>query len=188
MIPKEGKDRVDYKGCRPVSVLNSVYKLCATILAKRMEPVMPLLIDKDQTGFIKNRQTQDNIRRLHTIVQINKDQISVIILSLDAEKAFDSVGWEFLYLVMKRFNFSKDFIHCIQALYALPTARIKVYGSLSDFITLQCGCRQLRPLVYWCNSYVAKWKKMELSLTDTPIQSLLGCVGMEKKILHMESQ
>lgn len=29
---------------------------------------------------------------------------------------------------------------------------------------------------------------MELSLTDVPIQSLLGCVGMDKKILQTESQ
>ena len=108
MIPKECKDRVDCKGYRPISVLNSDYKLYATLLAKRC-PVMPLLIDEDQTGFIKNRQTHDNIRRaLHTIEQINKDQISAIILSLDAEKAFDLVGWEFLYLVMKRFNIRKD--------------------------------------------------------------------------------
>ena len=127
MIPKEGKDRADCKGYRPISVLNSDYKLYATILAKRMEPVMPLLIDEDQTGFIKNRQTQDNIRRaLHTIEQINKDQISAIMLSLDAEKAFDSVGWEFLYLVMKRFKFSKDFIHCIQALYTSPLRELKL--------------------------------------------------------------
>lgn len=108
---------------------------------------MPLLIDEDQTGFIKDRQTQDNTRRaLHTIERINKDQICAIVLSLDAEKAFDSVGWEFLYLVMKRFGFSKDFIHCIQALYSSPTARIKVNGSLANSIILQRGCRQGCPL------------------------------------------
>lgn len=46
---------------------------------------------------------------------------------------------------------------------------------------------QLRPLVYWCNSsYVAKWKTLELSLTDAPMQSLLGCA--EKKILQTQSQ
>lgn len=112
-----------------------------------MESVMPLLIDKDQKGFIKNRQTQDNIRRtLHIIEQISNDQTNAIILSLDAEKAFDSVGWVFLYLVMEKFGFSKDFIHCIQALYSSPTARIKVNGSLSDSITLQRGCRQGCPL------------------------------------------
>lgn len=80
---------------------------------------MPLLIDEDQTGFIKNRQTQDNIKRaLHIIERINKEKVSSIVLSLDAEKAFDSVGWEFLYLVMNRFGFSEDFICCIQALYS----------------------------------------------------------------------
>ncbi len=147
VIPKEGKDRMDCKGYRPISVLNADYKLYATILVKRMEPVMPLLIDEDQTGFIKNRQTQDNIRRaLSTIERINEGQISAIILSLDAEKVFDSVQWEFLYLVMKRFGFSKGFTHCIQPLYSSPTARIRVNGSLSNSITLQRGCRQGCPL------------------------------------------
>ena len=104
---------------------------------------MPLLIDDDQTGFIKNRQTQDNIRRaLHIIQQVRQENISSMVLSLDAEKAFDSVGREFLYLVMYRFGFSKDFIRCIQALYSSPTARVKVNGSLSNSIILQRGCRQ----------------------------------------------
>uniref|UniRef100_A0A672HPP6 Reverse transcriptase domain-containing protein n=1 Tax=Salarias fasciatus TaxID=181472 RepID=A0A672HPP6_SALFA len=104
---------------------------------------MPLLIDEDQTGFLKNRQTQDNIMRaLHLVEQINKRKISSVVLSLDAQKAFDSVGWEFLLLVMKRFGFSEEFIHCIQALYSSPTARIKVNGSLSNSIILQRGCRQ----------------------------------------------
>ena len=75
-----------------------------------MERAMPLLIDDDQTGFIKNRQTQDNIRRaLHIIQQVRQENSSSMVLSLDAEKAFDSFGWEFLYLVMNRFGFSKDY-------------------------------------------------------------------------------
>lgn len=43
---------------------------------------------------------------------------------------------------MKRFGFCQDFICCIKALYSAPTARIKINGSLSNPITLQCGCRQ----------------------------------------------
>ena len=102
-----------------------------------------MLIDEDQTGFIKNRQSQDNIRKaLHIIEQINKEKVSSIILSLDAEKAFDSVRWEFLYQVMNRFGFCENFIKCIQTLYSYPTARIKVNGSLSESTTLQRGCRQ----------------------------------------------
>lgn len=42
---------------------------------------------------------------------------------------------------------------------------------------------QLRPILYSCNqSYVAKWKTIELCLIDAPIQSLLGCVGKAGKV------
>lgn len=35
---------------------------------------------------------------------------------------------------------------------------------------------QIRPLMLWCNKeYLAKWKHMELSRLDRPLQSLLGC-------------
>ena len=48
---------------------------------------------------------------------------------------------------------------------------------------------QLRPLVYWCNpSYVAKWKTMGLSISDSPIQSLLGFVDKENEIIQVEDQ
>lgn len=143
VIPKEGKDLADCGSYRPISVLNQDYKIYVAILTKRMEEVMPLLIDEDQCGFIKGRQTQDCIRRtLHTIEYIKKEGLGAILLSMDAEKAFDSVGWEFLYKAMEKFGFDEKFIKSIRTLYTSPTARIKVNGGLSRTICLQRGCRQ----------------------------------------------
>ena len=143
VIPKEGKDKLECGNYRPISVLNTDYKIYASILTKRMEEALTFLVDEDQSGFLKTRQTQDNIRRaLHVIEQINSDQSSAIVISLDARAAFDSVDWSFLYLVMHRFGFCEGFIQRIQALYSSPTARIKINGSLSDPIALERGCRQ----------------------------------------------
>ena len=52
VIPKPGKDETECSSYRPISVLNMDYRLYAAILAKRMEDIVPDLIDPDQTGFL----------------------------------------------------------------------------------------------------------------------------------------
>ena len=74
----------------------------------------------------------------------NKDES--IVLSLDAEKAFDSVSWEYLYFTLQRFGFNSLVILALKNLYHAPTARIKINGSLSDPVPLERGCRQGCPL------------------------------------------
>lgn len=152
VIPKEGKDEMECTNYRPISVLNQDYRLFTAIMARRLEKILPGIIQFDQTGFIKGRQTQDNIRRtLHVMQHINDKQIESVIMGMDAEKAFDSVRWEFLYKVLEKFNFHRTFIRTMQALYTTPSARIKVNGSLSSSISLKRGCRQgcsASPLIF----------------------------------------
>ena len=55
---------------------------------------MPKLINKMQTGFMKGRKISDNILKLFTIIQhCNKHQIEAVLLNVDSEKAFDTIGW-----------------------------------------------------------------------------------------------
>ena len=142
-IPKEGKDKMECGSFRPISVLNIDYKLFTSIMARRLEEFLPMLIHNDQTGFIHQRQTQDNIRKtLHIMDYIQKHTIEAAVISVDAEKAFDSVNWNFLYRVLHRFGFHDTIIKTIQALYDNPTARIKINGYLSNSFTLERGTRQ----------------------------------------------
>lgn len=142
VIPK-GNSSETCSGYRPISILNVDYKLYTAIISKRFEHFMKDLIDEDQTGFIKGRQTHDNIRRtLHILEHINQNNISAALVSLDTEKAFDCVNWAFLYQTLERFGLDEKAIQCIKTLYQTPTARIKINGSLTESIQLERSTRQ----------------------------------------------
>lgn len=56
-------------------------------------------------GFIHMDQTQDNMKfTLHILDQIQRLEEKTIILTLDKEKAFDSVSWQYLYRVLNTFG------------------------------------------------------------------------------------
>lgn len=119
------------------------YKIYTSIIAKGYEKFISDLVDEDQTGFIVGPQTQDSIRRTIQIINtIQTHKSSAVLISLDAEKAFDSVNWNFLYLVLERFGFNKDSINCIKTIYQNPTARIRINGSLTERIELKRGTIQ----------------------------------------------
>ena len=113
VIPKKNNSKTcsDY---RPISLLNIDYKLYTSIIYKRYEHFISDS-EEDRTGFIRGRQTQDNIRRtLHIMDHIQNENISAALISLDVEKAYDSVNWTFLYLVLKQFRLDDKAAECIK--------------------------------------------------------------------------
>lgn len=82
----------------------------------RLQPLLPTIIDTDQTGFIANRFTDQ--RRLHTNIHAQHlNQGSRVVASLDIEKAFDTVEWPFLWEVHRRMGFPLLFIWRLQTIY-----------------------------------------------------------------------
>lgn len=93
VIPKERRDELECSNYKPISVLNQDYRLFTAIFARCLEIILPKIIHLDQTGFIKQRHTQDNIRRsLHVMQHVIVKQVEAVVEGIDAEKAFDSVG------------------------------------------------------------------------------------------------
>ncbi|XP_044138936.1 olfactory receptor 6N1-like [Bufo gargarizans] len=90
VIPKDGKDHTLCPNFRPISLLNIDLKLLAKLLANRLAKFLPNLIHRDQVGFIKHREGKDNTARVLNILHfVKKRALPLVLLSTDAEKAFD---------------------------------------------------------------------------------------------------
>ncbi|KAJ1100080.1 hypothetical protein NDU88_005169 [Pleurodeles waltl] len=94
VLHKKGRDPLDVRSYRPLSLLNSDCKLLIKVLANRLLPLMPTLVHPDQSGFIPGPSTFTNIRCLLRLIaetpELDQTQTAV---SLDVEKAFDRLGW-----------------------------------------------------------------------------------------------
>ena len=56
LIPKPNKDLHYLKNWRPVTILNTDYKILTKALANRLQPLLTKIITPDQVGYIKRRQ------------------------------------------------------------------------------------------------------------------------------------
>uniref|UniRef100_A0A8C5R2S7 Reverse transcriptase domain-containing protein n=1 Tax=Leptobrachium leishanense TaxID=445787 RepID=A0A8C5R2S7_9ANUR len=151
-IPKTSPPADQCSKYRPISLINVDAKLYAKILATRLVDVMPLLIADDQVGFITSRQGPDNtIKAMALMDHAMRSNTPTLVLSLDAEKAFDRLHWVFLEHTLLKFNFPREFIGAILALYSFPNARVLTAGFQSSVISITNGTRQgcpLSPILY----------------------------------------
>ncbi len=144
---KKGKCPEECGSYRPISLLNVDTKILAKILAIRLESILPTIINPDQTGFVKGRSSAHNVRRLLNIIQYsNQHTNSGLVISLDAEKAFDRVEWPYLFSVLSKFNLGDVFIKWVRMFYSSPTARVITNGLKSPEFTLARGTRQGCPM------------------------------------------
>uniref|UniRef100_A0A8C5PM05 Reverse transcriptase domain-containing protein n=1 Tax=Leptobrachium leishanense TaxID=445787 RepID=A0A8C5PM05_9ANUR len=147
LIPKPGKDHVNCSNYRPISLLNCDMKLLARVLANRLKRFLPQLIDPDQVGFIPGREARDaTIRVINAITYTKHKERSLLLLSTDAEKAFDRVLWPFLFQTLKHYGIGENFLNWIRALYSTPSARVKVNGAFTAAFQIRNGTRQGCPL------------------------------------------
>lgn len=138
VLLRKGRDPLDCGLYRPISLLCCDYQILATVLSRRLETVIPKITDPDQTGFIPGRQSFYNMRLLFNVLYSSHSARQVkVVLSLDAEKAFDRVEWDYLFLVLDKFGFGLSFTSWVKLLYTSPTTSVRTNYIRSDYFRLR---------------------------------------------------
>ena len=147
LIPKKGKNRLQLKNWRPITLLNTDYKLLTKALAVRLKSILPNIINEDQTGYVKGRFIGTNIRLVEDIIHFTESYNKPgILLNIDFEKAFDTINWNFLEKSLLAFNFGPHFIHFIKTCYHNTSSCIINNGNISQWFNISRGIRQGCPV------------------------------------------
>ena len=140
------------KNWRPISLLNTDYKIASKAITERLKPVMESIVHRDQTCGVVGRSIFSNLQLIRdTLDMIDKTNESGILVTLDQEKAFDRVDHSFLMCTLVKFGFGPSFCKWVSLFYNNVFSRIIVNGNLSAPVFLERGVRQgcpLSPLLY----------------------------------------
>ena len=117
LIEKKDKDKTNLGNWRPISLLNVDVKILSRTLAKRLKEVIYKIVCSNQTAYLKDRFIGEGVRLISDILEIKEDlQMEGFLLTIDFQKAFDSLNHNFLLETCKAFGFPPNMLNWINIL------------------------------------------------------------------------
>ena len=136
----------DIQDFRPISLVNSLYKLIAKVLANRLKKVMSKLVNIAQNAFVAGRQILDaSLIANEVIDSITKKKEKRILCKLDIEKAYDTLNWNFLLSSFQKMGFGERWIGLIKWSITTVSFSVIVNGSPTGYFKSTRGLRQGDP-------------------------------------------
>ena len=142
LIPKEGKDQTLLKNWRPITLSNCDIKIITKTLACKMSANLTSIIGLNQTAYMKGRQITDNLHIMqHVITKANELNDKSMIVSLDAEKAFDSISHSYIKHILKYIGL-EGFCETFDLLYNNQQVDIVLNSQLAGSYKIKNGVKQ----------------------------------------------
>jgi ribonuclease HI len=185
LIPKENNS-LSFNDYRPISLCNLIYKVISKVISNRIKPFLERCISAEQLGFLKGRRIQDAIGAAHECIHsIKQKNLKALVMKLDLKKAFDSIDWEFLRLILHTVGFGDKFINWILSCVTSANFAVMINGEATSFFKSERGLRQGCPLSPYLFILIMEGLSLLLSksFTDHHISGIKvsNCI----KIVHL---
>ena len=91
-------------------MLNVDSKIISKDLSEKLKEVLPDLVSSQQTSHVKNRHIGESGRLISDVIEITKIRKIGFLVTMDIEKAFDSLDHDFLISTLEKYGFGQNFI------------------------------------------------------------------------------
>ena len=111
---------------RPISLLNTLYDIYASIIHDRIANEIDGHINQSQCGFRKKKSMTHALysaRRIQDLAEQSGDD--TVLVLLDCGKAFDKIDQGRMFEALRRFNIPNKMIAHIEAIYEHPKFEVR---------------------------------------------------------------
>ena len=164
------KARTDVRNYRPITLLNSDYKVYTKVLANRLKEVVHQFVSEAQKGFVPDvfiAECSMTLNLIEAWINEEPEDREGLFLFLDMEKAFDRVSYKYLNDAMEALAFGPNFRRAVGLMYdeaSPPKRRILANGYYSDWFEIKSGVAQGCPLSPLLFLLVAEGLKISMDM------------------------
>lgn len=143
LIPKKGQDRFHLANWRPITLLNSNFKIFSKALSIRIQSCIKDVVHQDQTGFIKGWSITTSLTNIQMVIdQVRNSDSHGILVALHYAKAFDTIRWDLIHKAIKMFRFGDLVSKSVKMLFESIKTCVFNAGYSSGFFYTERGICQ----------------------------------------------
>lgn len=137
---------------RPITLLNTIYKIHAKAMKRGLTPILHRIISPQQSAFLPGGNIHHSLLLLSEMLQqAHLTGEDYILMKLDVHKAFETMDWTYILATVERAGMNGMLFRFLKAIFSSTSSNIILNGRPTEAFKLARSVRQgcpLSPLIF----------------------------------------